>query len=417
MMANTTSEAPRLSAHESEQLRDLVRRFERTRSIRPVPAPPAVQSVGFRSHWFVSKWFDLLFVCGLAPWILGLSAIMIMGANPSKLVQSGPQTVLTIFFILSSLLIGEAHQFTSILRYYGSFRHRTPKYRWHRAPFWVLYGFLAVFAYAIWGPRVLFVTQLLELLGNFFGTLATLALKFFPAFLMHHFVAQARAIGAIYCRTHGFQLHSEDQQALNICSIAIVLAGVCAIAQPFGDAQGSGAWVIYAFACACVALTAGKFIAQGIHSGRWLPLPAVLVWSNIPLLLILPEPIKYYIWLFVPIFFHATQHWAVAWLTRLTERGRQSAPGFGSTSSNNEPNRLPDVGIKIRPGKIFLEAVRMIVPIEVVSLLVLFSPILFTNIFERDALTMSTNTIGLTFSLLVFYAHYFADRVVWRPTK
>ena len=97
------------------------------------------------SQWLVSQNIDLLFVCGLLPWILGAIAYFSTGGLVQQPVVGTNQQLLTMFLVFSSFLIGESHQFTSILRYYSkTFRRRRNLYRWHRLPIWFLYAVAAL---------------------------------------------------------------------------------------------------------------------------------------------------------------------------------------------------------------------------------------------------------------------------------
>jgi hypothetical protein len=67
------------------------------------PEPPATPYRG-EVKWLVSPVVDLLFVCGLAPWILGLIAFLLLGANPgARTVSQGPhQYVFNTIFVVHS---------------------------------------------------------------------------------------------------------------------------------------------------------------------------------------------------------------------------------------------------------------------------------------------------------------------------
>jgi hypothetical protein len=108
-----------------------------------------------------------------------------------------------------------------------------------------------------------------------------------------------------------------------------------------------------------------------------------------------------YVWMFVPVFFHATQHWAVAWMTEKKE--------CASDSTEKRPSTLQDL----------IHFCKFALPIQVVSLAVLFWPLFF----QLEAVMKAKNhtpfsgpefTLALEWSILVFYMHYFADRIVWR---
>ena len=90
-----------------------------------------------------------------------------------------------------------------------------------------------------------------------------------------------------------------------------------------------------------------------------------------------------YVWLFVPVFLHASQHWALAWSTQQKE---------GSDTIVNSESRSKIGEIR-----------RLMLPSLVLTLIMLVFPV--GSLFG-----------GAVFvSMFIFYVHYFADRVVWRP--
>jgi hypothetical protein len=90
------------------------------------------------SAWLVSAPLDYLFVCGFAPWILGFFAYLYFGSRQSEF-PSPEQTILNILFIALSFLVGESHQFTSILRYATDERQKAKSPSWQN---WFLASFL-----------------------------------------------------------------------------------------------------------------------------------------------------------------------------------------------------------------------------------------------------------------------------------
>ena len=90
--------------------------------------------------YLVSPLFDILFVCGGAPWLLGITAYLTIGTNISgDLFNREILSMLTVIYVAASILIGESHQFTSILRYYGTFKERSKRYKLSRLPLWIIY--------------------------------------------------------------------------------------------------------------------------------------------------------------------------------------------------------------------------------------------------------------------------------------
>src|SRR5262245_16037470 len=49
--------------------------------------------------WFVSERFDLLFVCGLAPWILGVVAYLCTGGMTEHPIASVQQQIASLLFV------------------------------------------------------------------------------------------------------------------------------------------------------------------------------------------------------------------------------------------------------------------------------------------------------------------------------
>jgi hypothetical protein len=144
--------------------------------------------------------------------------------------------------------------------------------------------------------------------------------------------------------------------------------------------------VVNALVSIATLVFAGKMIHRGLKTDEWLPDGAALLWANLALWILLPLDALAYVWLFVPIFYHATQHWGAAWITQQKESGIKPI-NFTQWAS---------------------ETLRLVLPVQVVSLTVLFFPLLAFGAVNQDA------TLPVVWSMLVFYLHYFADRVVWR---
>ncbi|MBS1954161.1 MAG: hypothetical protein JST89_08245 [Cyanobacteria bacterium SZAS-4] len=366
------------------------------------------------TRWFISREIDVLFVCGLAPWLAGIVFFLVTGAGgaypPTKLPQQG----LTLFFVVASLIIGESHQFTSIVRYYSSeFRNRSKKYRLHRVPIWFLY-LLTV---------ELLVLSTFNNLADWFSwsflvqAIILNALMFaFPAVLMQHVCAQASAVVQQYCRRAHYNISKSEKYLLDAVTWLLVATGACSIAVPFGldDSGGFSAPFVgtvhissYTLPLAVLSALASLMVAvyvvnRGLEKNNWPPLGAVLLAVNCVALILLavPLPGMAYVWLFVPLFFHATQHWALAWSTCQRESKRDSAVPMTMVS------RIVDI-------------CKFIAPMMVLTVVVLFipqflkrSPMSFGNI---GVIFSSGESLSVFFSMAVFYAHYFADRMVWRP--
>jgi len=357
---------------------------------------PALSTRRKPHAWLVSASFDLLFICGLLPWILGFGAYIITGGDLNNPIASQSQHLATIFFVVSSLIIGEAHQFTSIIRYYGAFRSRTKAYRKQRIPFWIIYAFflmlvpIAMILQSSWiSGIVLFIFQIGVIL--------------FPVVLMQHFCAQAISIGLMYCRKEGYNLSRSERMSLSAIAWLLVGIGACTIAVPFGIARGPLSGVtnscLLATGALSVLIFAAHVLRRGFVSNEWLPAGAGIMWANLAMfiLLPLPAPLILYVWLFVPVFFHATQHWAVAWITQQNELVPQR---------NFAPNHR----------RLFGDICRLALPVQLINLLVLFSPLIVAQ-FRPDwsQILGGTGTLSVFWSMLVFYIHYFADRIVWRP--
>lgn len=351
--------------------------------------------------WLVSSTIDILFVCGLAPWLLGFVAYMTLGGIPSAPLVSEPQQQMTILFVVASLIIGEGHQFTSIIRYYTKKRPRQKGQFLLHLPFWSIYAgfasiFLLMFGFAFMEMPVILILSI--------GV--NLAIFLFPVVLLQHFCAQAKAIGLIYCGKEGFELSPWEKRTLTVATYFLVLAGAVTIAQPFGltpatippnffkDAQA----LLVPAAMTASGTFALMMLNRGLTTERWLPFGAGMLWTNLVVFVLLPFPAMLYVWLFVPLFFHATQHWAIAWMVH-----------------QKEAQIPPTAPLK----KQVLEFCKLALPIQALSLSVLFLPLFGMQLFNPTKLQPGvldiTATLPVSWSMLVFYLHYFADRVVWRP--
>lgn len=364
--------------------------------------------------WFISREVDILFVCGLAPWLAGIVFFLVTGAGGAYPPTKFPQQALTIFFVVASLIIGEAHQFTSIVRYYSSaFKNRTKRYRLQRIPIWFMY-FLTAELIVLASFR-----SLSDLISwSFFiqGIVLQLCVIAFPVVLMQHVCAQASAIVQQYCRRAEYSICKSEKYFLDVVTWLLVATGASSIAAPFSsdNIRSSGAPLVemsdfefYIFPLAILTVFACLLMAtyvvyRGLTKNDWPPLGAVLLAVNCVSLILLavPLPAMTYVWLFVPLFFHATQHWALAWSTHQREQQRES------DATANKKNRI-------------VEICKFITPMMVLTVVVLFIP----QFVRRSPVDLGSiggmfspgESLSVFFSMFVFYAHYFADRVVWRP--
>jgi hypothetical protein len=332
--------------------------------------------------------------------------------NPTPVQKS-----FDVLFIVASLIIGEAHQFTSIVRYFSVRPRKNPR-RLDRVPFWFVYS------------SMLLVAALGVITNNFskspdgiwmflvsgFALIFQLGQVFFPVVLVQHVIAQANAIGMIYCGKQGYSLSRRESLTLTVAAWTLVLAGAIKLAAPFGTldvltlfanlvnlpaTQPLPANSIQAlqFLGTNIALVPGCLFAKGvvmrgIRTGEWPPVPAPLIWINLAALILMPQSVTLYAWIFTPLLFHATQHWSIAWIARqqeVREQGRTHA------------NRI----------ELLKEFLMMAAPVQALTLAILFLPALLSN--ENAAGTGAT--LGVAFSMFIFYLHYFSDRIVWRKDK
>jgi hypothetical protein len=357
---------------------------------------------GPASPWLVSRAFDVLFVCGLAPWIFGLLVYFLVGDITFKVVQTPQLQYFTIAYVVASLLVGEGHQFTSILRYYSSRNWQRDSLGFDRLPFWVMHVGLATVAVIlvvqVWNlhPQLGIFQGLVDAYMQLITAAAMLilptAMALFPVFLMHHFCAQAKGVGLIYCGKARYELSAEQELCLNISLWALVVAGACIIAAPFGSTTlgvGPSEFVRLCgvgFAAFSFILFAIPTLLRGFRRDEWLPPQVAFLWSNLVLFVLLPQPIALFVWLFVPLLYHATQHWAVAWMVQKKE-----------VVASRDGTRA--------------DVFRLALPAVATTLITLF---VVPSILGS---TFGSSTLSLGWSMLIFYMHYFADRAVWRPRK
>jgi hypothetical protein len=412
--ATAGSKAKATKLHALENLRSTDE--ERTDS------PPEIAKSSAQK-WLVGSAFDMLFVCGIAPWLLGLITFFVVGRQLNAPIPSVQQQALAITFIVASLLIGEAHQFTSIIRYFTAFGSRTKGYKLQRLPFWCFYFVvgLAILTLTLssigLSSQIAPLNDFIQLIGPGVITVSEIGMAFFPVFLMQHFCAQAKAMGLMYCGKNGYQLSKTEKLNLSVVAWCLVLSGAFSIAIPFAS-DGTGLSTLlkvnigpvpallvpmwHFIATAASLFLAFSFFRRGLHKGEWLPRGAAVLWANMALFVLLPPEPMVYVWLFVPVFFHASQHWTLAWATQQAELTKQ-----GREPSNDTFARLFDI-------------CRLFLPVQAFTLAILFLPMIFAVFggLDEELGEFSTgigSTLNVGLSMLVFYIHYFADRIVWRP--
>jgi hypothetical protein len=427
-----------------------------------------------RAVWLISPMLDLFFVCGLAPWFFGFAIFLFTDGRLD--LQTPSQYIVAVLFATASLLIGESHQFTSIVRYYGKFRTRTKAYKLDRVPFWTIYVGLALLVTALGGLATTWPPWLIAILSMVVMGIVIPAMSLFPVVLMQHFCAQAQAVGLMYCGLGNYKLSQSERTSLTVVSWSLIAAGASTIAKPFGTSiNGFGiglivlvliatnaltrhlkpgdrcmAWVLSllawggllattfgtgtgvlaivfptipspisaaiggilpwlpAFAACATILFAVQILRRGFRDGQWLPKGAAVLWANLALFTLVvplfPTSIMLPIWMLVPVFFHASQHWAVAWYTQAKEIG----PGE----------------IDLGKGAYSLrQFCKMFLPVQALSLTVLFLPLIAAHfsgvhlppLFGSREDSSALTTLPMSWSMLVFYMHYFSDRLVWRP--
>jgi hypothetical protein len=343
--------------------------------------------------WLVSPAVDLLFVCGLAPWILGCAAWLVIGSPHSDTPDTIASRSLTALYVLCALFIGEGHQFTSIVRFH------TAKRFWKRWPSLPPVVFMWLGLLSPLGVGL--VNSDFGELDLFLGIAAQIGVIVFPIVLVHHFCIQAHAIVLMYCGKGGYVLSRAQTWLFRISMWLLVAGAACGMALPFGLTDNVEAtkmaqpWAIplmvASLLCACLPVW-----RRGRKTGEWPPDVAMVLWLNLISFLLIPMQVAAYVWVFVPIFFHASQHWIVAYAMRRRE----------SVTANHDSSAL-------------LDLLRTLLPVQAVSLVVLFSPLL--SLASAKAATLigtpagQSMTLPVTWSMWVFYLHYFTDRIVWRP--
>lgn len=282
-----------------------------------------------------------------------------------------------------------------------------------RIPFWIIYTILLeILIFATFPQLSTYLAWTMAPLQMIFFS-ATIA---FPAVLLQHVCAQAISVAQIYCRNAGYDLSVEEKGALNAVSWLITLTGIFSIAMPFGLEQGHlgdfnfgqiplKLFAIY-FGTTAVFATSifyGMVIRRRSATGEAPPTSAIILLLNLLLFALLPLvlPAMAYVFLFVPLLFHATQHWALAIHIQKTE---------AEAKAKNKQTVAKPLNLK-------LEMCQLFTPVLFMTLGILFSPILTSHSgssFKVENIGLGTQTLSVFFSMLVFYMHYFADRVVWR---
>lgn len=375
---------------------------------RGISTPAAPRCRIRKSPWLVASWFDLLFVCGVAPWLFGFALFNIepvfSSAGKFQGLASISQQALALGFITASLLIGETHQFTSIIRYYSVGKKGRKVELKERVPFWIMYAMLVVAAVSIGTHDPFF-----DWARNVLDSIAMFAMFMFPVVLLQHVCAQAISIAQIYCGNAGYHLSPPEKKALHVVSWTLTIAGAFGIATPFGfdpralDDAVFGpiqdlALCTQGLTLVTIAVLIQKVIRRGITDGDWPPFPAQLLISNLTMFALLPQliPGMIYVFLFVPLLFHATQHWSLAWNVELKEQ---------------------KIDTKISNRQKTSKALSFSLPIFSLTLCVLFFPLITLRLaipFSANQLGFGAQTLSVFLSMFVFYMHYFADRIVWR---
>ncbi|MBX9569281.1 MAG: hypothetical protein K2X77_10325 [Candidatus Obscuribacterales bacterium] len=340
-----------------------------------------------KNRWLISPITDMLLVGGILPWIfgglLGYLSLQNRELNP---IAGNANNALSYLFITASLLIGESHQFTSIIRLA---QHVTQKE-------WLKENIIKIGALVLL-LILAFTCALIQAPGNTaleltnFGLVAIVSI--FPLVLVHHICIQAKAIGLIYCSKQDYKLTEDESTILAVSCFLLVAAGAVNIAAPLemGSGVANSIWNVSSVfkklintAALLSVLTFAFFVVnRGEKRGEWLPLGAGLMWTNLAIWILLPLKELQLVWLFVPLFYHATQHWVIAWITHNAE---------------NQPSSASFCD------KLF----NLVAPVLVFSLTVLFLPTLFLGF---------SGTLGAAFSIIVFYVHYIADGIVWRSKQ
>lgn len=372
----------------------------------PEKAGPAVEQT-----WLVSPVFDYLLVCGLAPWCLGALTYLLLGNTLINPHPSGSEHNLSILYIVASLIIGESHQFTSIVRYFFGPKPAAKVHWLNRLPLRLIWLALWIIVLAILSSSISGLSWISSILGVLIGfpmmiigaPLLTLAANCFPLVLMHHICAQAKTIGLIYCRQAGYQISRKESRDLSAATFLLVLAGACNVALPFNfdsDFTSSEGFALAKAVWNLTTVLGVAFVAwkhfQRAKAQDCLPIPTALLWTNLVLFVLLPANLMLYVWLFVPIFFHATQHWAVAWATK-----------------QKEVNAGEEAKDKLSAWKNFLP---LFLPVQALTLTILFLPAFIKGSTLGSLFgSAEIGTLSVGWSMLVFYIHYFTDRIVWRP--
>ncbi|HEY9677694.1 MAG TPA: hypothetical protein V6C76_06780 [Drouetiella sp.] len=408
---------------------------------RDLPEKPVKSFDRSKPFWLVSRNFDLLFVCGIAPWIAGLLMFVVTGSGGATKPTVHPQQALTLAFVVASLVIGESHQFTSIIRYYSTtFRKRKKPQVWNRIPVWLLYGLFINLILMVSIPPL---QGILGMTTPFWMIYAEIAVSLFPVFLLHHVCAQACSIIQIYCNNSPFKFEKNERGVLNAFSWLLVATGACSIAMPFAPLTIPFFNIffrllptnlvfppLYGCTVAFAAVIFGSILTRGFRTGDWPPLSATLILANLTLLVLLPVPVPavQYVWLFAPLLFHATQHWAVAWKTQEREaKAAESASFAGAANTGAAITGAAITGAAIAGGANNGAAstkvdriINLVVPVMLTTALVLFVPLLFAHVPQTPSILTQlfpNQTLNVFFSMAVFYLHYFADRMVWRSNQ
>lgn len=270
--------------------------------------------------WIIGPAIDYLFVCGGAVWIVVLINYLLIGTEMPLIKDNPRHMVLLGILYVTQHVFFDAHNIATHWRLWGSPEDREA-FKFYRT--WLLYAAFGIFILA-------FVVR--ELIG---------ALIFlYVVVVFWHYAMQSYGIAMIYFAKRNYILTGREKEIFRVLMYvlsAYVLVRFFTVQDvypynPFGAAQpfwmpikGQAAEVVLDVCTGSLALFGLAFafivVRKLFVDKQLLPLPVVMLLAVIVALAFTTNSVNLLFWVYIPVFYHATQYLAVSLSYYLKERG------------------------------------------------------------------------------------------------
>ena len=270
--------------------------------------------------WILGPVIDYLFVTGGLVWIFVLLNYLLLGANVPWDKNSSTHLLLIASLYIFQHLIFDAHNVATYFRLWGSERDRT-RFRFYRT--WLLYASAAVIV-----------------LGILIPSLPTVMVYMYMVTTFWHFAMQSFGVALIYFEKRNYILSVFEKEIFRALMLSLSLfvtmrfltiqdfapTSFYGVASPFWvPMQDPVSNMIFLFSSASFVFLSLVFLfilAKKLFTEKRLPpLPAIVLLGTIFALGLSSQILSSMLWLYVPVFFHASQYLAVFISYHLKERG------------------------------------------------------------------------------------------------